>query len=447
MRIIIAGAGEVGYHLAKMLADEEHDIILIDRAESALQRASNHLDVITLRGSSISIQLLEEARVADADLLIAATSSEETNISTAIIAKHLGVKRTIARISNLEFQIEKEKLDLNQLGIDAMVFPEDLAAKEISRLIKRSALTDSFEFGGGKLTLTGVILEEEAPIIDKTIVEAVKLVQGLKFTVVAIHRNGETIIPRGETVFEAGDHAYFISHPERLGDIMKLSGKTKVGIKNIMILGGSLIARLFAQKSQHKYNLKLIEIDREKCYDLADELKETLVIHGDGSDVELLEEEGISEMDAFIAVTGNSETNIISSLVAKTHGVQRTIALVENIAYINLSQNIGIDTLINKKLITVNNIFRYVREGEVAALTSLHGIDSEVLEFVVKKDSKITQSPIKNLVGFPREAVIGGIIRKQKSFIASGNIQIKADDHVVVFSVPNCIHQVENFFK
>lgn len=447
MKIIIAGAGEVGYHLAKMLADEEHDIVLIDRDEDSLAHAEAHLDVNILKGNSISISLLEEARVSHADMLIAATSSEETNITTAIMGKKMGAKRVIARISNPEFQTEKDKLDLGELGIDAMVFPEDLAAKEIFRLIKRSSLTDSFEFGNGKLTLTGVILEDEAPIINKNIIEAVQLIPGLNFTVVAIQRKAKTLIPRGDTPFLAGDQVYFISHPERLGDIMKLTGKRKVQIRNIMILGGGLIAELFAKKAQHKYNVKLIETNKERCFELANELNQTLVIHGDGSDVELLEEEGITEMDAFIALTPNSDTNIISSLVAKNHGVTRTIALVENIDYISLSQNIGIDTLINKKLITVNNIFRYVREGKVAALTSLHGVDSEILEFIVKKNSKITEAPIKSLTNFPRDAVIGGLVRGKKAMIATGDLQIKEHDHVVVFTLSSSIQKIESFFK
>ncbi|MEZ4685108.1 MAG: Trk system potassium transporter TrkA [Bacteroidia bacterium] len=336
---------------------------------------------------------------------------------------------------------------MEKLGIDAMVFPEDLAAKEIFRLIKRSNLTDSFDYGEGRLTLTGIVLEEHAPLVGKDVREANGLMPGLKFTVVALLRKGETIIPRGDTHFEVGDTMFFISRPEALGDLRKLTGKEKIPIKNIMILGGSLIGRLTASLLQSKYEVKLIEQDKQKCFDLANELSDTLVLHGDGSDVELLDEEGIAEMDAFIAVTGNSETNIISCLLAKGRGVARTIALVENIDYISLSKNIGIDTLINKKLITVNNIFRYVREGNVAALTSIHGMASEVLEFIVQPNSKVTRAPIKDLAGFPRNAVIGGVIRDGKSFIAEGNTHIREDDHVVVFSLPSCIHTIEEFFK
>ena len=438
MKIIIAGAGEVGFHVAKMLSHEEHDIVLIDRKESRLRYAESHIDVGVLKGNVVSIQRLEEAGVREADLLIAVTDSEATNITTAIIAKHLGARRTIIRITNPEFQIEKEKLDLNQLGIDSMVFPENLAAEEIYRLIKFSALTDSFEFGDGKLTLTGLVIEEGAPFIGLNMVRAAQLNPALEFTVVAIQRGNRTIIPKGNTSFQNKDHAYFISRPDAIQELMAFSGREQVEIKQIMILGGSLIGREFAKRVMDRYNVKLIDIDRDKCFDLADELAETMVIHGDGSNVEFLEEQGIEDMDSFVAVTGDSETNIISCLVAKNHGVKRTIALVENIDYINLSQNIGIDTLINKKMITINNIFRYVREGQVEALTSLHGVDSEVLEFIVHPSCKVANVPIKKLA-FPQEAIIAGVIRNEESFIAKGDTYIKDGDRVVVFTLPGAV--------
>ncbi|MDP5168618.1 MAG: Trk system potassium transporter TrkA [Bacteroidia bacterium] len=446
MKIIIAGAGEVGFHVAKMLANEEHDIVLIDKSEERLQHSESHIDVGVLKGNALSIRMLEEAGVESADLFIAATSSEETNITTAILAKHLGAKRTICRISNPEFQVRTDKVNMAKLGIDSMVFPEDLAAREIHRLIERAALTDSFEFGDGKLWLTGIILEKDAPFVGLNLIEAVKENPQLKFTVVAIQRGGHTIIPRGATMFKEGDHVYFIIHPECLGELQRLSGKEKVQIKNIMILGGGLIGREFAKRVQRDFNVKLIEQNKTKCYALADELVDTMILHGDGSNVEFLEEEGIENMDAFVAVTGDSETNIISCLVAKNHGVGRTIALVENIDYISLSQNIGIDTLINKKMITINNIFRHVREGNVQAITSLHGVQSEVLEFVVHDACKIANIPVKKL-NFPRDAVIAGVVRGEDSFIADGNTTIEDGDRVVVFTLPGSVHQVEKFFK
>ncbi|MEO0900049.1 MAG: Trk system potassium transporter TrkA [Bacteroidota bacterium] len=446
MKIIIAGAGEVGFHVAKMLSHEDHDIVIIDKVDERLTHAESHLDVSTLKGNSLSIRNLEDAGVKGADLVIAATSSEETNITTSILAKHLGAKRTIVRISNPEFQIEQEKVDMKALGIDAMVFPEDLAAEEIFRLIKRSSLTDSFEFEEGKLALTGLKLEEGAPIIGKSLIEADKMDPDINFTAVAIQRKNKTIIPKGDTVFKPYDHAYFISNSKCVPKLMDFAGKVSFEIKNIMILGGGLIGRLFAKLVQDKYKVKLIEQDKEKCFELADELVNTMVIHGDGSNVEFLEEEGIEDMDAFLSVTGDSETNIISCLVAKNHGVRRTIALVENIDYISLSQDIGIDTLINKKMITINEIFRHVREGKVEALTSLHGVESEVLEFIVHSACKIKDVPIKKLK-FPRDAIIAGVIRGEESIIADGNTYIEDGDRVVVFTLPSAVHKVEQFFK
>lgn len=446
MKIIIAGAGEVGFHVAKMLAHEEHDTVLIDKSDERLSHAEGHIDVGVIRGNALSIKLLEEAGVRESDLVIAATSSEETNMTVAILAKHLGAKRTICRISNPEFQERTEAVNMKQLGIDSMVFPEDLAARELHRLIEQSNLTDSFEFGDGKLWLIGVILEKGAPFEGLSLVEAVQNNPQLKFTVVAIQRNGKTIVPRGNSEFKSGDHIYVIIHPECLDELQRLAGKEKVEIKNIMLLGGGLIGKEFAKRVQNDYHVKLIEENKDKCFLLADELVNTMILNGDGSNVEFLEEEGIEEMDAFVAVTGNSETNIISCLVAKNHGVKRTIALVENIDYIKLSQNIGIDTLINKKMITINNIFRHVREGRVEALTSIHGVGSEVLEFIVSNACKIANVPVKKL-NFPRGAIIAGVVRGEESFIADGETTIEDGDMVVVFTLPEAVHQVEKFFR
>jgi len=446
MKIIIAGAGDVGFHLAKLLAYEEHDIILIDMEVERLNQASGSIDVGIIRGSSTSYRVLEEADVKNADLLIAVTSSEETNLTTTIIGKHLGAKKTVARIQNVEYLLNKEKLDLQDLGIDEIISPESLAAKEIKRLLKEVALTDTFDFDEGKLSLVGVTIDEENELNSKTLIEAAHLNPHQNFITVAILRNNETIIPRGENKFQAGDHAYFIAQPDGVDTVMDLSRKKKEEIKNIMILGGSKVGYHAAKRLSRKYNVKLIETNKDKCFELADELKNVMVICGDGRDVELLEEEGINEMDAFIAVTGNSETNIISCLVAKNHDVKKTISLVENIDYIHLSQNIGVDTMINKKLIAANFIFRYIRKGDVISLTSIHGVDAEILEFIVKAGSKITEKEIKDLE-FPKGAIIGGVVRNGVGYTTMGDFQFRPKDRAVVLCRPDCIHTVEEFFK
>ncbi|MGL1887949.1 MAG: Trk system potassium transporter TrkA [Reichenbachiella sp.] len=446
MRIIIAGAGDVGFHLAKLLAYESHDINIIDMDDDRLQYIANHLDVQTTKGNSTSFKILEEAQIAKADLLIAVTESETTNICTATIGKNLGAKKTIARVSNTEYTQKKDILDLKIIGIDEVISPESLAAKEIKRLLKENALTDTFDFEKGSLSLVGVLIDENSELKDKTLVETAYLNPDYSFITVAILRGEETIIPHGDNRFMLNDHAYFICQPNGLERVMDLVNKQRESIKNVMILGGSKIGIQAARQLSKKYNIKLIEKDRDKCFGLADELENTMIINGDGRDVELLKEEGIDDMDAFIAVTGNSETNMISSLVAKNHGVPKTISLVENMDYIHLSQNIGVDTMINKKLIAASFIFRYIRKGEIVNLTTIHGVDAEIVEFEVREDSKILEHELRNL-DFPLGGIIGGVIRGGKGIIARGNFLFQPKDRVVVLSKPECIRKVEGFFK
>lgn len=446
MRIVIAGAGEVGFHLAKMLANESQDIILIDNQEDKLSYAQNHIDVMTVKGNATSLETLQEADIKNAGLFVALTHSEEINITAAAISKKLGAKKTIARINNTEFLNKKEIFDLKDLGVDDMISPESLVADELSRLLKDSSVTDTIDFDEGKLQLFGVVLCDKSPIIGKTLIECRRDNMGPASIVVAIHRGTETIIPKGETIFKEHDHIYYIATEGGKDIAAYVSGKIKHKIKNVMILGGSKTAVNVAKSLSSKYEIKLVEGDKKKCFELADTLRNVLVLNGDVRDVEFLEEEGIHNMDALISITGNSETNIISCLVAKNHGVGKTIALVENIDYINLSLDVGIDTMVNKKIIAANSIFKHIREGEVISVTGLHGIDAEVLEFEVHKGSKIFDKAL-NQTDFPRMAVVGGVIRDGKGYITMGDFVMKEGDHVVVFSMPDCIKEVESLFK
>ncbi|PWJ42569.1 Trk system potassium transporter TrkA [Sediminitomix flava] len=447
MKVIIAGAGDVGFHLAKLLANEEHDITLIDVDESRLNYANSHLDVAITKGESTSFKVLDQAGVHKCDMLIAVTTDEANNILTATIGKRLGAKKTIARIRNSEFLQKRDILDLRKMGVDELISPQLLATKEIKRLLKEAAITDTFEFERGLLSLIGITIDEEDPLHNRTLNETSVLNPDLNFLTVAILRDNKTIIPRGSTRFKMKDHVYYIAKPEGVDRVLKLTGKKqRKKIRRIMILGGSQVGYYAARSLSYKYNITLIEKDKDRCFELADKLQNTLVINGDGRDVELLEQEGIEEMDAFIAVTGDSETNIITSLVAKTHGVQKTIALVENMDYIHLSQNIGVDTLINKKLIAANFIFRYIRKGQVLSLTSIHGVDAEVLEFVVHENSRITEGKLKEL-DFPKTAIIGGVIRGNQSHIPLGDFEFRPYDRVVVLGRPGCIPKIEAFFN
>ena len=343
MRIIIAGAGAMGFHLAKLLAAEEQDIVIVDSDNDVLEYVSAHLDVGIVRGSSTSPRILKEANISKADLLIAVTSNQETNFTTCVLGKNLGAKKTVARISNVELLNSREELNLASVGIDEIISPASLAAREIKRLLKQTALTDTFEFDKGCLSLIGITVDTDSELFGKTLTETAYLNPDHNFTTVAILRDNETIIPYGENKFKKDDHAYFIAQPDGVDRVTALAGKESIEIKNVMILGASKVGIHTAKLLSKKYNIKLIDTDREKCHELVDDLPDTMIINGDGRDINLLKEEGIERMDAFIALTENSETNIMSSLVAKNSGVGKTVAMVENVDYIHLSQSIGID--------------------------------------------------------------------------------------------------------
>ncbi len=445
MRIIIAGAGEIGVYLAKLLAAEEHDIVMIDSNNEVVDYVLSHLDVGIVRGSSTSPSVLRAANITRADLLIAVTSIEDTNITTCILGKSLGAKKTVARISNVEFLQHKVDLNLAGLGIDEVISPASLAAKEIKRLLKQSALTDTFEFEKGTLSLVGITIDDNSELKNKSLTEAAYLNPNHDFTTVAILRDDQTIIPHGENKFLKDDHAYFVSEPDGIETVTNLAGKKSVEIKNVMILGGSKVGVNTARLLSKKYNIKLIEVDRKKSEALASELPDTMIITGDGRDINLLKEESIEKMDAFIALSENSETNIMSSLLAKHNGVKKTISLVENVDYIHLSQSIGVDTLINKKVIAANFIFRYVRKGEVVDLTSIHGVDAEILEFEVGEHAKILEKELREL-DFPKTAIVGGVIRDGRGIAVRGNFEFKPYDKVVVLSKPECVRKIERFF-
>ena len=448
MRIIIAGAGEVGFHLAKLLSYESQDIILIDPNRESLKQAETHLDIHVVHGDSTSISVLEEVNVKSAGLFIAVTSSEATNITVCILAKQLGAKRTIARISNAEFIDRKDVVDLSKLGIDELISPGLLAAEEISLLLDQSAFNESYEFDDGALTMIGLQISESSAFVGKTVKKVAEIHPDLNFVPIVLQRYGTqfTIIPRGDTVLKKGDQVYFTTIKKGENQIFELTGQVHLDIKNIMILGGSKIGHKTAKDSCAKgFNVKLIENNKEKAFEIADDIPNCLVINGDGRDVDILLEESLENMEAFIAVTGNSETNIISCLVAKSNGVKKTIALVENMDYFQLSQSIGIDTLINKKLLAANDIFRHVRKGQVVDMTMLNNLNAELLEFIVSSRSKVCNKKIRK-IDFPTTAIIGGIIREGKGYIALGDFEIKAGDRVVVCSLTESIGKVEKLF-
>lgn len=445
MRIVIAGAGEVGTHLAKMLSQDDHEIILIDSEEERLKPIDAVIDVLTYEGSATSLDILREAVKKNTDLFIAVAHSEDTNITAAILAKKLGAKKVIARIDNMGYLERGNRDFFKEMGIDHLIYPELIAAKEVIGLLKETGTTEFMDFAGGKLSLYVQKLEANAPVLNKSLEEVANSFGSILYRAVAIKRHDRTIIPRGKEEFHEGDLAFVISTREGIGDMMKFSGKKNIEARSVMILGGSRIGRHVALNLQHECQVKLIDSNLEKCQTLAEQLEDTLVINGDGRNRDLLAEEGLNNMDAFVAVTGNSETNILSCLLAKKMGVMKTIAEVENMEYINLAENTGIDTIINKKIATAGRIFRHTMNPNVTQVKMMTGTDAEVLEFFVSENAKVTDGPLR-LINFPKDAIVGGGIRDGKPFIATGDTHIQYGDKVVVFALPSAFEKLNKFF-
>ncbi len=446
MKIVIAGAGDVGFHIAELLAFENKDIVLIDNSKDVLSYASTHLDVLTLEGDSASIEVLKNADIENAQLVIAVTTSEKNNLITAILAKQLGAKQCIARVKNSEFLMPEQLKMFQSLGIDALISPSLLAAEEIKRLVAQCTFTDVFEFEEGKISLVGVTLNGNSTILNQKLAEVYQDTSRNNYRPIAILRGSQTIIPRGNTQLHRNDHVYFITPSQKICHLEEFVGASKKTIKDIMIIGGTGIAYETAKILEEDYNVILVESSKDRCKFLADHLPSTLVINADPSNTEALIEEGLKNMDAFIALTINAEINIIASLTAKNLGVYKTIAQVENKAYTHISQEIGVDTLINKKLIAANNIFRYIRKGKVEAITSLHGVDAEVIEYELQKDNQLTKKPIKHL-HFPQTALVGGVIRNNESFIPDGDFQLQKGDKVIVLARPDAVGRLDKLFR
>lgn len=446
MKIVIAGAGEVGSHLAKMLSGANHDITVVDIDPRLLEELEGLSDVITVEGDSTTFAALKKASVRKADLFIAVAHEENINIISAILAKQLGAKKSIARIDNNEYLEPNNKEMFINMGIDYLFYPERVAAREVINLLGHTSTTEYVDFSGGMLSLVVFKLDTSSALVDKTLLETTSDRDNLPYRTVAIARDGRTIIPHGGDRFLAGDMIYVITNRDSVEQVLAFSGKANIDIKNMMILGGSRIGISIAKGLEKEVNIKLIEYNQEKAYRLAELLDNTLIIHEDGRDIDAMMEEGLSSMDALVAVTGRSETNILAAMLAKRLGVKKVIAEVENLNYINLAESIGIDTIINKKLITASNIFRFTMTTDVQAIKCLTGSEAEVLEFIVKPNSPATKQKIRDL-DFPRDAIIGGVVRGDTAIIAVGNLEINAYDRVVVFAMPDAIAKVGRYFN
>ncbi len=429
MKIVIAGAGEVGVYLAQMLSREKHEITLMDIKEDKLSYAGTHYEILTQVGSCSCIEDLRTAGVAKAKLFIAVTELEEVNVTSCILAKKLGAARVVARVDNQEYVNEANKEILASMCIDEFVYPEALAAEEVVSSLKMTGAHLIREFEDSEMMLFSVSLKENSPLADITLNEARKLFPNKAYRVVGAKREGKTIIPRGHNRFHVGDLLFMMSHKSALKEALSVCGTEGFDLRNIMILGASRIGQRTAAALQGKYNVKLIEIDKDKSFT-----------------VDLLKEEGIESMDVFVAVTGNSETNIFSCLLAKKLGVKTTIAEVEHTDFIELAETVDVGTMINKKLVAAGSIYKHTTETEITHFRQITEADADILELVAKENSRITKAPLSD-IDFLDGATVGAIIRDGKDIIAYGDTAVKAGDKVVVFTLPELVKKVEKYFN
>ena len=445
MRIIISGAYAIGTYLAKLLARNKEDITLIDENADRLAEIGSSYDLLTLEANPGSINTLKEAGVQDADLYIAVTKDEALNLNTCILAKALGAKKTVGEIKNSEY-IEPESQEfLQKLGVDSVIFPEILAAQDINNGLKMSWVRQRWDVHDGALVLLGIKLRDSCEILNQPL----KNICGPDDTyhIVAIKRGEQTIIPGGNDTLKTYDLAYFMTTKDYIPYIRKIVGKENYeDVKNVMFMGGGETAVKALNTLPEYMNAKVIENNKERCKKLNELVDDKImIIHGDGRDVSLLQEEGIANTQAFVALTPNTETNILACLTAKKMGVRKTVAMVENIDYISMAESLDIGTIINKKVIAACHIYQMMLDADVMDVQFLMNANTDVVEFIPKEGSKVTKKPVKNL-GLPYGATIGGLIRDQEGMLVSGNTQIKAGDSVIVFCFNINLKKIEKFF-
>ncbi len=447
MRILVIGCGEVGFHLARLFSREAHDVVMVEPNKDKIARAREMLDILVIEGSGSSVETLIKAGIKTTDLVIAVSAIDEVNIVACMMAGKLGVGKKIARVRNQDFAHQDAILTAEQLGIDLIINPELETAQEIVWLIRRSAATDVIEFADGAIQLVGLRLDSKAGLSHKQLRDVSVSIPELTFRTVAIVRNGRTIIPTGEDYFQPGDQIFAVSKTESVPELLDLCGKTNESIDKLMILGGGKVGRHVARELENDKGLsiKLIESNQSKSEFVAEQLRRTLVIQGDGTDVDLLASEGIIDQDAFISVTDDEESNIITSLLARHLGVRRTVTLVQRATYIPLMSSIGLDATVDKSIITANAIARFIHRAEVVSVARLRGVDAEAIELVARSGSAITRKPLQKLK-FPEGAIIGAVNRGGDVFVPVGNTVIQPKDKVVVFALPRSVASVEKIF-
>ena len=445
MHILVIGAGAIGFQLSKQLSQDGHDITQIDTDPSRVKRVSEQLDIIVAEGNGTSLQDLRGLGIEQVDLVAAMTTNDEVNLLACRMAKKLGVQSAIARIRNPEFTAPDFIFSPQELGVDQFIHPEKETADAIVRLIRQSSATDLVEFAEGKLVLLGMRLNHQSSLLHAPLTELGRQLADIPMRIVAIQRKQQTLIPRGSTTLLPEDRIFVISDPDFIPSVVSLTGLADHHIEDIAILGGGLIGQFVAQELSSQMRVRLIESRADRSRQIADQLANVLVIQGDGTDYDLLAVEGLADMDAFIAVTGNDEVNIISTLVAKHLEVPRAIALVNNVDYMPITPAIGLDSVLSKQLLTVNAVQRYVRHQRIASIASLPGLDVEAVEYIAHGGSKITQKPLIS-IRLPRDSIIGAVVHGDSVVIPRGDTLIHPGDKAVVFARHYVHEEVRKIF-
>ena len=452
MKIVIEGAGQVGSHLAKMLSREANEITVIDPDASRLSKLTAIADIVAVQGAASSISVMKKAGVQSCDLFIAVNPHvhQDVNIVSALLAKKLGARKVTARLEDEECLSPENKLMFKEMGMDLMFFPEKIAAEEIADQLKHTATTDSMDFAHGKLQMSVFKIEENSPMIDMKLGDFVAQTSqdALQFRIIAIARGDETIIPKVDTYFQYHDLVFTISKREGLPKLMEYFGKNNVEVDRIMVIGGSEIAEQLAKSiSRQVSEIKIIEPDKDRCIELLEMLSGNVtVVNADGRNSDVLADEDIRSYDAFVALTESDESNVLACVIARKFGIERVVAQVESVEYIPLAEELGVDTVINKKLLTAARMLRFTLSGKARTVKYMSGTKAEVLEYTVAPGSAITKTTLKDM-GFPRNAIVGGVIRGSDAFIAVGDTRIEAYDRVAVFALPEVVKEVDRFFK
>ncbi|HSG80726.1 MAG TPA: Trk system potassium transporter TrkA [Gemmatimonadota bacterium] len=447
MRILIVGAGAVGYHLAEHLSEEgRHDIVLVDQDAERLEYAQEQLDILTVVGNGASLGVLEKAGIAKAQLLAAVTNVDEVNLVACMSAAPYDLKVKVARVSNPDYFQDTSRLRSAQQGVDVMINPELECARETFQLLQSEAAMEIAFFAGGRVQVMGLRIQPDATIVGKTLAEVAAGIEDRRFLTAAIQRHEETIIPRGDNRFEVGDEVYIIGDPKQMPQVLELAGYREFRLRRVMIAGGSRTAIYLAKMlEEHGIECTIIEADRHTAAKLAETLTKTLILHGDATDMELLEMEGVEGIDGFVVLTGNDDTNMLASLLAKDKGVRKVVSLINKIEYIDLVDKVGIDAAVSPRLSAVNTILRYVRRGTVTGVAALRGVDAEVIEFEIKPGSRIAGKTLEE-IDFPKKSLVGSITRGDEVIVALGTATLMSGDRVTVLARPDAVEAVEKLF-